>query len=167
VRPTESPAPVPSPKPQPTENNLNAKLRALLPNNPVNPQSKQYRGQYSLQGRMEPTPPPDVLAKTKYMYHSRGGGSEGRVVMWVTDARKSGPTTICTGWLVRYPLAESAPVPPVAQHSTDIPPANGTQVSIGGSAGAGYMPPIVEGMVTQPCEGRWLEPFAGSAAPSP
>jgi hypothetical protein len=116
---------------------------------------------------MEPTPPPDVLAATKYIYRTRGGGSEGRVVMWVTQTRKEGPVTVCTGWLVRYPLAEAAPTVPAVQHPSDIGPANGTQISIGGSRAPGLMPPIVDGIVTQACEARLLEPFAGSPASSP
>ena len=60
--------------------NINAKLRALLPNNPVNPQSKQYTPSYSLRGRLEPTPPPEVLAQTKYIYevtrHRKRGSRE-------------------------------------------------------------------------------------------
>ncbi len=57
-----------------------------------------------LPAALEPTPPPEVLAQTKYIYKSRGGSSEGQVVMWVTSTHKAGPTTMCTGWLVRYPL---------------------------------------------------------------
>jgi hypothetical protein len=165
IRPT--PKPERAATPAPSAANLNAKLRALLPNNPVNPTSKQYVPSFSLQGRMEPTPPPDVLAATKYLYRSQGG-SEGRVVMWVTQARKEGPLTICTGWLVRYPLAEAAPTVPAVQHPGDIPPANGTQISIGGGRGTPpLMPPIVDGIVTQACEARLLEPFSRSAASSP
>ncbi|HZY98591.1 MAG TPA: hypothetical protein VFE36_03375, partial [Candidatus Baltobacteraceae bacterium] len=52
-------------------------------------------------------------------------------------------------------------------HPTDIAPANGMSVSVGGGAGRGYMPPIVDGIVTQACEGRLLEPYAGSPASSP
>ncbi len=40
-------------------------------------------------GRLEPTPPPEVLAQTKFIYKTRGGGSESQVVMWVTGVRKS------------------------------------------------------------------------------
>ena len=41
------------------------------------------------------------------MYEVHGTGNESRVKMWVTAARKAGPTTICTGWLVRYPEADT------------------------------------------------------------
>lgn len=157
-KPTATPRAIPD---------INAKLRAMLPSGPVTPGSKQYAPQLSLHGRLEPTPPPEVLAKTKYLYEAPPGGSERRVVMWVTSIRKAGPTTICTGWLVRYPLTGTAPVPPVAQHVNDIPPANGTQASVGGAAGSGYGAPIVEGITTMACEGRRLVPYAGSTAPSP
>jgi hypothetical protein len=160
VVPTPSPRPVRT-KPPAAASNLNARLRALLPNGPVHPSEKQYVPQLSLRGRMHPTPPPSVLAETKYLYRSHGG-SEGEVVMWVVRARKAGFTTICTGWLVRYPLAERPSLP------GQFAPANGTSIAIGGPRGAPpLMPPVVEGMVTQPCEGRLLVPFAGSSASSP
>jgi hypothetical protein len=181
--------PVPSPNSQPTRApkrqnapNLNAKLNAMLPNNPVNPQSKQYLPSYSLRGRLEPTPPPDVLAKTKYIYEVRGTGNEARVKMWVLAAHKAGPTTICTGWLVRYPQAErggydvpAGPDSTIVRSNAPGGPANGTQIAIGGNSGnhqplspfdAG-LAPIVDGMVSQPCDGRLLVPFAPSPASSP
>jgi hypothetical protein len=99
------------------------------------------------------------LAQTKFIYKSRGGGSEGPVEMWVVSARKSGITTVCTGWLIRYPLNEAPP--------SGYAPANGSQIAVGGAHAPGLMAPIVEGMVTQPCEGRLLVPYAGSSAPSP
>jgi hypothetical protein len=140
---------------------INARLRALLPNNPVHPSSKQYAPGISLRGSLEPTPPPSVLAATKYFYRSRGG-SEARVDMWVTSIRKAGPTTICTGWLVRYPLNETP------SHPGDFAPANGTQMSVGGGRGApAILPPIVEGIVSAPCEGRLLVPYAALPAASP
>ena len=160
--------------------NINAKLRSLLPNNPVNPTTKSYTPNLSLHGRLEPTPPPDVLAKTKYMYEVRGTGGEGRVKMWVTAARKDGPTTICTGWLVRYPEAvrggyAEAPGPSNVQDGGHAGPANGTQITIGGGgrAAAPLSPfdagiaPIVDGMVSQPCDGRLLAPYAPSPVSSP
>jgi hypothetical protein len=154
--------------------NLNAKLRALLPNNPVNPSSKQYTPTYSLRGRLEPTPPPDVLERTKYIYEVHGTGNEARVKMWVLAARKAGPTTICTGWLVRYPQ-------PIRGGYAGLPsdahagPANGTQITIGGGPGAheplgpfeAGLAPIVDGIVSQPCDGRLLVPYAPSAGSSP
>jgi hypothetical protein len=147
----------------------------------VNPSSKSYTPNLSLSGRLEPTPPPDVLAKTKYIYEVRGTGNEERVKMWVVASRKAGPTTICTGWLVRYPQAErggyadaSAGVSNV-QSNVHAGPANGTQIAIGGGGGAAPplgpfdagIAPIVDGMVSQPCDGRRLVPFAPSPVSSP
>ena len=154
----------------------------MLPNNPVNPQSKQYTPSYSLRGRLEPTPPPDVLAKTKYIYEVRGTGIEDRVKMWVVAARKAGPTTICTGWLVRYPHAvtggyavAAGPDSTIVHSNPPGTPSNGTQITIGGGGGAheplspfdAGIAPIVEGMVSGPCEGRLLVPYAPSPASSP
>lgn len=160
--------------------NINAKLRAMLPNNPVNPTNKSYSPSYSLRGRLEPTPPPEVLAKTKYMYDVRGTGNEARVKMWVIAARKAGPTTICTGWLVRYPQAERGGYAEGAasgnvQSNIHAGPANGTQIAIGGGGGASPplapfdagIAPIVDGMVSQPCDGRRLVPFEPSPVSSP
>jgi hypothetical protein len=181
--------PAPSPSAQPTRApktrsapDINAKLRAMLPNNPVNPQSKQYTPSYSLRGRLEPTPPPEVLAKTKYIYEVKGTGMEQRVKMWVVAARKAGPTTICTGWLVRYPNATrggyavaAGPDSTIVRSSAPGNPANGTQIAIGGGSGAheplspfdAGIAPIVDGMVSQPCDGRLLVPYAQSPASSP
>lgn len=160
--PTSTPGPTPSPKPG--LGNLNAKLRALLPNNPVNPTTKQYRPNLSL--HVEPTPPADVLARTKFIYRSDRGNE--RVVMWVTDAHRTGVTTICTGWLVRYPVNATPQLAGAGTlHPTDIGPANGMSMSVGGAAGRGYLPPVVDGIVTEACEGRLLEPYAGSPASSP
>jgi len=163
VPPTPSPAPTSTAAPKSGLGNLNAKLRALLPNNPVTPTSKQYRPNLSL--HVEPTPPAEVLARTKFIYRSDRGTE--RVVMWVTDAHRSGVTTTCTGWLIRYPVNASPIVGGGTLHSTDIGPANGAQMSVGGGAGHGYLPPVVDGIVTAPCEGRLLEPYAGSPASSP
>lgn len=159
LRPTPSPAPRPARSTR-TPPDINARLRSLLPNNPVNPQTKQYAPTISLRGSLEPTPPPSVLAQTKYLYRSTGG-SEARVEMWVTSIRKAGPTTICTGWLVRYPLNQTP------SHAGDFAPANGTQISVGGGRSPGVLAPIVDGIVTLPCEGRLLVPYTPSPASSP
>ncbi len=154
----------------------------MLPNNPVNPTTKQYTPTYSLRGRMEPTPPPEVLARTKYIYAVRGTGGDALVKMWVVAARKAGPTTICTGWLVRYPQAirggyADAPGPDSSVVHSNVhggDSANGTQISIGGGSGNAPLSPfdsgiapIVEGMLSQPCDGRALVPYAPSPASSP
>jgi hypothetical protein len=151
----------------------------------VNPSSKSYVPNLSLRGRLEPTPPPDVLARTKYIYDVHGTGNEARVKMWVVAARKDGPTTICTGWLVRYPQAvrggyaaaagDGSSVPPVVHDGTWSGPANGAQISIGGGGRSSQplgpfdagIAPIVDGMVSQPCDGRRLVPYVPSAGSSP
>lgn len=183
IRPAPSPSAQPArpPKTQ-TASNINAKLRAMLPNNPVNPQSKQYTPSYSLRGRLEPTPPPEVLARTKYIYEVKGTGNEDHVKMWVIAARKAGPTTICTGWLVRYPRAlrggyavAAGPDSTIVRSSAPGGPANGTQIAIGGGGGAheplspfdAGIAPIVDGMVSEPCNGRLLVPYAPSPGSSP
>ncbi len=175
------PTPVPPPRATPSPKrhaapDINEKLRSLLPHNAVNPTSKSYTPNLSLRGRLEPTPPPDVLAKTKYTYEVRGTGGEAHLKMWVTAARKDGPATICTGWLVRYPQ-------PVRGGYADVPgpstvrggPANGTQIAIGGAGEAAPplspfdagIAPIVDGIVSQPCDGRLLVPYAPSPVSSP
>jgi hypothetical protein len=183
VRPLPSPnaAPTHAPK-RSSAPNINAKLNAMLPNNPVNPTTGHYVPSYSLRGRLEPTPPPEVLAKTKYIYEVKGTGNEARVRMWVTATRKEGPTTICTGWLVRYPQAitggyadQAGPDSSVVHSDLHGGPANGAQVTIGGGGGsheplspfAAGIAPIVDGMVSQPCSGRLLVPYAPSPASSP
>ncbi|MBV8489119.1 MAG: hypothetical protein JO199_01225 [Candidatus Eremiobacteraeota bacterium] len=176
LRPT--PVPPPTPRPLPPHSpgvDINARLRAMLPSGPVTPSTKQYAPRsYSLRGHLEPTPPPEVLAATKYFYDAKGSGNEREVKMWVTNVRRAGPLTICTGWLVRYPMPVAGNYAPVPSND-NIAPANGAQVSIGGGHGGGGAPspfyageaPIVEGMVSQPCEHYLLVPFAASPAPSP
>jgi hypothetical protein len=155
----------------------------MLPNNPVNPTTKQYTPTYSLRGRLEPTPPPEVLARTKYIYEVRGTGNEALVKMWVVAERKAGPTTICTGWLVRYPQAIRGGYADAAGPDSSIvhsnvhggDSANATQITIGGgsqshaplSPFASGVAPIVDGMVSQACDGRLLVPYAPSPASSP
>gem|GEM_PF-775907 len=181
IRPTPVPPGTSAPK---TANapNINAKLRAMLPHNPINPTTRSYTPSYSLRGRLEPTPPPEVLAKTKYIYEVRGTGNEERVKMWVTETRKAGPTTICTGWLVRYPQPlrggnAEAVGPSNVQNNVPAGPANGTQITIGGGGPtaqheslapfAAGIAPIVDGMVSQPCDGRLLAPYVPSPVSSP
>ena len=59
--------------------------------------------------------------------------------MWVIAARKAGLTTICTGWLVRYPQAlrggyadAAGPDSSIVHSDVHGGPANGTQITIGG-----------------------------------
>jgi hypothetical protein len=116
---------------------------------------------------MDPTPPPEVIAMTKFTYEERGSGSDAKVKMWVTNVRREGPFTKCEGWLVRYPPATQ----PVQQTGTATNPISGSiNVSTSVSTGAkhnGTLPPIVEAHATTICQQRNLVPFAPSPAPSP
>lgn len=177
ARPVEirtTPQPRSPAKPSAAGSDLNARLRAMLPHGPVHPSERSYTPHLSLYGHLEPTPPPAVLAATRYIYESSGTGGEDRVKMWVLAAHRAGMVTICTGWLVRYPRPARgegyAPVP----RNDQIAPVNGTQIGIGGGS-AGQSPPafaagikpIVDGIITLPCDGRTLKPFAASPATSP
>ncbi len=162
VRPTPAVASAGVPKPKGAGIDINAKLRSMLPNNPVNPSFKQIRQQVRLQGGLEPTPPPEIVAITKYIFQENGSGHEARIKMWVTNIRKVGLITMCDGWLLRYP---HAPGPPVIQApNANVPVSNGGQ--IGGVPG-GTLPPIVEANTSTACSERDLIPFAASPAPSP
>jgi hypothetical protein len=97
------------------------------------------------------------LAQTKYLYQT-SGGSEARTKMWVTSTRKVGPVTICSGWLVRWPI------PPTTGGNGG---ANGFQEAIFGArtahgelaAGNTGQFPIIEAHATYVCSGRALQPF--------
>jgi hypothetical protein len=83
---------------------------------------------------------------------------------------------------VRYPRAvrggyavAAGPDSTIVHSSAPGGPANGTQIGIGGGGG-GEAPlspfdagiaPIVDGMVSQPCNGRLLVPYAQSPVSSP
>jgi hypothetical protein len=170
VAPTPSPVPHAPRTPAPAAVRLQAELRALIPTGPVHPTMKQYTPAVTLRGSLTPTPPPSVLAQTRYLYEVHDIGGEREIKMWVTSTRRLGPTTLCTGWLVRFPQAARAEAQ--LPNNVHIGPANGTQVTIGGgSAGdapAGMLDagltPIVEGIVSTVCDRRYLVPFA---APSP
>lgn len=170
VRPTPSPLPGNAGASKRAAD-LNARLRALLPNNPVNPVSKEYRGNVSVRGRLEPTPPPEIVAATKYVLEVRGSGDQARIKMWVTSVRRSGPLTVCEGWLLRFPQQnrESGPVVPgTAAH----PISGGISVGIGGvNAGPpsteAAIAPIVEANAVTDCSERDLTPFVAPVSPSP
>jgi hypothetical protein len=162
-----------SPTPAPTHSpssgtgkksyDLNAKLRALLPNNPVTPQVYTYHPAVTLNASMDPTPPPEIVAMTKYIYTERGSGGDALVKMWVTSIRREGPTLICEGWLVRYPSSSQ----PVQQVGTVAHPiGGGIEVGIGGNPG-GRGAPIVDAHASASCLQRGLVPFGPSPVPSP
>ena len=161
VAPTASPRPATGKKSPGID--LNARLRAMLPNNAVNPAQASYHGAISLNGSMEPTPPPAVLAMTKFIYTERGSGGDASVKMWVTGMHREGALLICEGWMVRYPRASQ---PGFMAGTVAHPVSGGINVGIGNLPG-GVGPPIVVAHATASCLRRWLVPFAPSAAASP
>ena len=112
---------------------------------------------------LDPTPPPDVLAHTIYIYQTSGGrhgGTERSTKMWVTSVRKVGLVTFCTGWLVRDPY-------PPAMSTMHAPgfPAMGTPGHYTLSTGEAGYKPIIEPNVTYVCEAGHLTPYVPSPAP--
>ncbi|MHB8434003.1 MAG: hypothetical protein ACYC8W_07190 [Candidatus Tyrphobacter sp.] len=169
VAPTPSPAPTERPHPAPTRNpysGLNARLNALLPHGPVVPHEGHYVGTLSLAGRLVPTPPPSVLARTRYIFEGPFGGGDGTLRMWVTSVTRHGPVLICSGWILHFPrtIAQGTLTAP----NVPVGPANGIQ--IGGmhpvySGLAAGMAPIVVGLGTAECSERALVPFTLPASP--
>jgi hypothetical protein len=163
--------PTPSPVPEHSSSSggnhggidINAKLRALLPHNAVNPTQMNVSERVALNESMDPTPPPDVLQQTKYLFEERGSGGDSRVKMWVTSVRHDGPALICDGWLLRYPRASQ---PDFAHGTMAHPVSGGIQVSSGSLPG-GTLPPIVEEHASTTCTERALVPFAPPPTPSP
>lgn len=95
--------------------NLNARLRALIPTEAVHPTVGTFHGDISSLVPHLPTPPPAVLARTKYIFEESPGAArwkgvpfgsapeERYVKMYVTSVHTVGPLRFCTGWLVRVP----------------------------------------------------------------
>lgn len=155
----------PTPAPRKTSHpaiDINARLRAMLPNNPVAPSFKTYRQNISLNGRLEPTPPPEVLAQTRFIFEENGVGGDARIKMWVTAIRHVGPITYCDGWLLRFPRADNSG----AFHIFGTRNVEPNAVQAGGNPG-GTLAPIVETGASAMCSERALVPFAASPAPSP
>ncbi|PZR58517.1 MAG: hypothetical protein DLM50_03285 [Candidatus Meridianibacter frigidus] len=149
---------------------MNARLKSMLPNNPVNPAQAHYQIDTSRLGHnQDPTPPPEVLAHTKYIYRSRGK-REDRVIMYVTDAVKHGLFTTCKGWLVRFPSPPGPYGASVANSPVHADRNAGVIVDNPGPRGeAGFMP-IIEPDASFLCETGRLEPFpppAGPGSPRP
>jgi hypothetical protein len=156
--PTPTPAPTATPGVASKKQlDLNARLRALLPSGPVAPQTYTYHPSVSLNGKLEPTPPPEIVAATKYTFTEKGSGGDAIIKMWVTSVRREGPALICEGWMLRYPY-----------NPESGGPTNGASISIGGGRGRpGTLPPIVEEHASTTCTERELEPFGPSPVPSP
>lgn len=143
---------------------INAKLRALLPHNDVNPSQYSEHERVALNSSMEPTPPPEVLAQTKYIYSERGTGSDALVRMWVTSVHRSGPALICEGWMLRYP-ANSQPAYKQGTATNNVQ--GGINVTVFGGTTTGLLPPIIEEHATTSCLQRELTPYAPSPVSSP
>jgi hypothetical protein len=159
VPPTPSPRPQPKPAPSSSGNyDLNAKLRGLLPHNAVNPSEVHVAFHPGLEGSMEPTPPPEIVAITKFMFQERGAGDDALDKMWVTGTHREGPALICDGWMLRYPHANN----PTSGG------ANVMSISIGGGGNAGGLGvPIVEASAHITCTEHALVPFTPPSTPSP
>ncbi len=117
----------------------------------------------ALNEAMEPTPPPAVLAQTKYIFEERGSGGEAKIKMWVTSLRRDGPALVCEGWMLRYPHSSQ---PGFAEGTMAHPVSGGIAVSVGGAPG-GTLPPIVEEHASTSCTEHELVPFGQQATPSP
>ncbi len=133
---------------------INARLRAMLPHGPVTPSEKSYHEPISL-GSINPTPPPAVVAETKYILEEAGSGGDARIKMWVTSVHREGPLLICDGWMLRFPRSSQ---PPMVQGTFTHPLAGGIGITIGGNPG-GVGKPIVEERASAVCTRRALAPF--------
>jgi hypothetical protein len=162
--PTPSPKPRIAyvPHPRVTSNpyaGLNEHLNAMLPHGSVTPHEYHYRGTISLAGRLEPTPPPSVLAQTKYIFE--GAAASDTIKVWVVSLERRGPLLLCHGWILKFPQTirqgvQTAPNVPVGA-------ANGIQIGTQHSVWSGYtagLSPIVEGMGDTECSQRSLVPYA-------
>jgi hypothetical protein len=144
-------------------NVLNNKLRALLLPTGTGTTPKQGHiapGFGAINTQLDPTPPPDVIARTQYTYESGVSDEEKKVKMWVTSVRKEGPISICTGWLLTYPLP-----PPMSFPGQSA--SQGASFTIGGggrpkstlSRGEFGQAPLIEANATFVCFSRLLKPF--------
>jgi len=164
VRPTSSPAKLTSQK-EKAYADLNARLRKLLPNNPVHPLTKRYSpGASAVPKPGEPTPPAEVVARTKYIFRAPARRAADRIVMWVTSLKKAGLLTMCTGWLVRYP---SAPPSYGAAAAASSGPLHGGAVAVPdpGPRPQNAFMPIIEADATLLCQPSFLQPFSPPSAP--
>lgn len=138
----------------------------MIPHNAVNPTHSATSFHVEMNTSLDPTPPPEIVAITKFTYEEKGAGSDAREKMWVTGTHREGPVLICDGWLVRYPQ-NSQPAP---REGTMAHPVSGGIVistAVGGSAGGGVLPPIVDAQAHVSCTERGLVPFTRPAPPSP
>ncbi|GAC1393952.1 MAG: hypothetical protein NVSMB31_13820 [Vulcanimicrobiaceae bacterium] len=178
VPPTPAPA-TPSPRPQPAKtlspkkqqaySDLADRLRGLLPNGPVVPTTKRYSPGASGVGPItHPTPPPEVLARTKFLFDpprpKYGASHMDRIIMWVTSVSKNGPLTICHGWLLDFPR------PPAAYGTTAArSPLHGGAIVLDnpGPRPENNIMPRITADASVDCDAGQLKPFNPQAAPSP
>lgn len=159
--PTPRPVPVPIQRPRAAYNpysGLNERLNALIPQSSVKPHAYQYSGHVSLAGRLEPTPPPSVLARTRYLF--QGPASSDMIKMWVVSVEHRGPILICNGWIVRYPQTVHQGI--LTASNVPVGPANGIQIGAQRQVPSGFaagLEPIVVGMGDAECSMRSLVPF--------
>jgi len=172
-RPVQVP---PSPNPQATSggasgsstgngihNDVGSLLAGMIPHNKVNPTQSNTNFHVGLSGSMEPTPPPEIVALTKFTYEEHGEGSDARMKMWVTSTHREGPALICDGWLVRYPQ-NSQPAVKSGTMTHNVSGGIAVNASVGGSASGGVLAPIVEAAAHVSCTQRGLVPFTAPAA---
>lgn len=175
ARPSPSPRPLKTLPPAKTKayGDLNSRLKGLLPNGPVQVHVGHYTPKSYFIGY--PTPPPQVLAATKFLYENKNvkgfwrifGGQEQRVVMYVTGVKNHGAMSTCTGWLIRFPLKSG----PYRAAAASGPFRGGPVVADQpGPPGNNQLDPVVEENVTFECETARLQKYvpgasAGSAAP--
>ncbi|MBV8728053.1 MAG: hypothetical protein JO233_09715, partial [Candidatus Eremiobacteraeota bacterium] len=160
----------PTPAQKKVGQDLNSRLHSLIPTWPVNPTTGHYGVDTSKLGHnQDPTPPPDVLAHTKYIYRN-GGKHQDRVVMYVTEAQKHGLITHCIGWLVRWPSAPPTYSAPEANSPVHADRNTGTIFGNPGPRSEFSFQPIIEEHASFDCESAKLQPFypqAGGLSPSP
>ncbi|MBC5829728.1 MAG: hypothetical protein GIW98_05990 [Candidatus Eremiobacteraeota bacterium] len=145
---------------------LNARLKALIPSAPVTYSQKRVSPGASAVRESEPTPPPEVLARTKYIYRSgslsaQGGNklfggqfkSERFVMAYVTALEGS----TCTGWLIRYPRTPD-------RYGAAPGPFRPGSINYPGPQGENGFRPIVEPDVSFRCDPKGLTPFSGASS---
>ncbi|HUA10265.1 MAG TPA: hypothetical protein VMA98_13440 [Candidatus Acidoferrales bacterium] len=155
VPPTPAPTAKPTSSAQTTVGrNINNLLNGMLPHNVVNPSQESVHFRVALNQSMEPTPPPRIVAMTKFTYEEKGAGNDALDKMWVIATHRVGPTLVCDGWLVRYP------------HATGPTAGGPNLIQIGGLTG-GLGPPVVDAVAHVTCSERALVPFTPPSPASP
>lgn len=136
----------------------------MLPHGPVTPHTLHYSGSLSLAGRLEPTPPPSVVARTRFLFQGPAGGGDGMLKMWVVGVERRGPLLICNGWILHFPQTIGQGI--LTAPNVPVGPANGIQIGGAHQVLSGFaagMAPIVVGMGTAECTQRALVPFTPPA----